>query len=359
MRLIVVSRLQKAGSDLNWKSYGRAARTLFALVSGVYALSILALLAARLILVDRVRYVSFAADFTPLFFVPLIVLFPLALIARAKRAALIMLPLLIIGLVMFGRWYVPRAEAAIPADALHVLNFNVLYRNMTLDAALTWVEEQNADVLMLQEFRETFDTTRFQAEYPYQARADSSQTILGNIILSRYPLENTGVVTAPNGNGFLRAELLWNDQRIAVYCVHLPLPIYVEPGARTNGANPLWWIRTYDTRVRDSVIRDLLALAQAETMPVIIGGDFNMSEFATVYPEIAAVLTDSYREAGYGLGLSWPVAPFFDRIPVALPLTRIDYIWHSDELRAVRAWQGATDVGSDHAPVQAILTWAN
>lgn len=65
-------------------------------------------------------------------------------------------------------------------------------------------------------------------------------------------------------------------------------------------------------------------------------------------------MNDSFREAGVGLGTSWPVSrmrglPWF--IP---PLIRIDYIWHSDHFRAVMAQQGP-ERGSDHLPVLATL----
>ncbi|MEI6777780.1 MAG: hypothetical protein WCK70_12850 [Chloroflexales bacterium] len=37
---------------------------------------------------------------------------------------------------------------------------------------------------------------------------------------------------------------------------------------------------------------------------------------------------------------------------------RIDYIWHSADLRAINAWVG-TDGGSNHFPVIAQFTWPN
>jgi endonuclease/exonuclease/phosphatase (EEP) superfamily protein YafD len=35
-----------------------------------------------------------------------------------------------------------------------------------------------------------------------------------------------------------------------------------------------------------------------------------------------------------------------------LPMLRVDYIWHTESLRALQAWVGA-DAGSDHLPVLA------
>ena len=41
---------------------------------------------------------------------------------------------------------------------------------------------------------------------------------------------------------------------------------------------------------------------------------------------------------------------------VIQPLLRIDYIWHSDELRAASARVGE-DIGSDHLPLTAEFEW--
>ena len=38
------------------------------------------------------------------------------------------------------------------------------------------------------------------------------------------------------------------------------------------------------------------------------------------------------------------------------PLLRLDYIWHTPDLRASQAWLG-DPFGSDHRPVVAILRW--
>ena len=58
---------------------------------------------------------------------------------------------------------------------------------------------------------------------------------------------------------------------------------------------------------------------------------------------------DSFREAAIGLGATWPAnaAPW-------PPLLRLDYVWHSDGLRAVSAETGP-HLGSDHLPLVVTL----
>ncbi len=133
--------------------------------------------------------------------------------------------------------------------------------------------------------------------------------------------------------------------QIAVYGIHL----YV-PAGRTSNA-PLSF---YNAVPRDSQIRNLLARLDDEPLPYIVAGDFNMSDQSLIYNELAAVLSDSFREAGTGLGTSWPNAQRFGMSSLIPPLVRIDYIWHSGEFRAISATQGPY-LGSDHLPVYATL----
>ncbi|MDX2140908.1 MAG: hypothetical protein SF123_22680 [Chloroflexota bacterium] len=77
-----------------------------------------------------------------------------------------------------------------------------------------------------------------------------------------------------------------------------------------------------------------------------------------MYSEIAAQWNDSFREAGVGLGTSWPVSTARgDLLSFIPPLIRIDYLWHSDDLRAQWAGQ-APPLGSDHLGLVAELVVA-
>jgi vancomycin resistance protein VanJ len=78
--------------------------------------------------------------------------------------------------------------------------------------------------------------------------------------------------------------------------------------------------------------------------PVILLCDCNLTDTSQAYAQLAAFLTDSYREAGWGFGHTLRTAS----LPIAMQ--RIDYIWHSDAFVAVAATVGQ-DGGSDHLPV--------
>jgi endonuclease/exonuclease/phosphatase family metal-dependent hydrolase len=87
-----------------------------------------------------------------------------------------------------------------------------------------------------------------------------------------------------------------------------------------------------------------------ETLPLITAGDFNLSDQDSSYRDLAARWHDAFRAGGFGLGTTYPVARALDLPSVFPPLVRLDYVWHSDDMLAVSASNGAY-VGSDHLPL--------
>ena len=82
--------------------------------------------------------------------------------------------------------------------------------------------------------------------------------------------------------------------------------------------------------------------------PILLMCDCNLTDTSEAYARLDTVLDDSFREIGWGFGHTFypPVAPS--------PIQRIDYVWHSDDFVAVKAFVGQ-DGGSDHLPIVAIL----
>jgi endonuclease/exonuclease/phosphatase family metal-dependent hydrolase len=109
--------------------------------------------------------------------------------------------------------------------------------------------------------------------------------------------------------------------------------------------------------------RQLLRLADMAmaAAPAVLLGDFNMRPDNTIYERLVQRgLVDAFAESGEGAERTFPVRM---AKPKALggkmrvktpPLFRLDYIWHTPDMRSVATWVGA-DNGSDHLPVMSRL----
>jgi vancomycin resistance protein VanJ len=344
-----------------FRTYAHALRGLVALFTGAYALGLLVFLMLRLIWGDTLWWLAFLGNFTPFYFAALLVLFPLALIVRAKRSPLLMLPLVVLGILWFGRLYLPKAQAqAGDAPTLRVISFNVWGDNPNMTDVEDWLREMDADVVLTQEAPPAWageTVNAMLAVYPHQANMSVDTRYWGNNTWSRLPIlsvENFDL----EGDGTpsqSRVVIEVDGQQVAVYNIHLLVPMSETPRFSTRfNFSYLGMLLKYDDSARNAQIERLIERLKSEVLPYIVAGDFNLSDQTGVYNDLAAVMRDSFREAGTGLGTSWPNVQRMGLPSVIPPLVRIDYIWHSDEFRAISAAQGPY-LGSDHLPVYATL----
>lgn len=99
---------------------------------------------------------------------------------------------------------------------------------------------------------------------------------------------------------------------------------------------------------REEVAEVASTIADLGTKPGIVGGDFNTPPDAGVQRPLVEGLADAFARAGVGYGATC-VHPY----PC---LVRIDQIWHSPDVQAVRSWTVATE-HSDHRMVAADFKW--
>jgi vancomycin resistance protein VanJ len=325
-------------------------RALISLLCGLYALGLAVYLISRVVIGDSRWWLAFLNNFTPYYFAPLLILFPLALLARAKRGALLMLPLVLIGALWFAPLFLPKNVALASDEALRVVTFNKFIGNDRLDLIETWLREQDADIVLMQEVSPRQVEPMLSALldiYPYRIAVPMEANYWGNLILSKHPF-----VVPPDTPNY--AQVNYNGQSIAVYAVHAPLPVG-RPHLNIPTQNGmLSMLMAYDDSARNQQIAQLIDQLSREEYPYIVGGDFNMSEFSAPYHDLAALMGDSFREVGAGLGASWHaggVGALPDWLP---PLLRIDYVWHSDDFRATRVEQ-SPPLGSDHLGLSVTL----
>ena len=337
----------------------RPLRALISFVTGAYALGLLLFVVLRLLVGDSWWWLAFLGNFTPFYFAALLVLLPLALLARARRGLLLMLPLALLGVLWFGRLYLPKAQADAPTDTptLRVITLNVWGDNPDLTHIENWLRDQQADVAVTIElppvWAEGTDVPALAAVYPQQIRSVAQGKYWGGMIFSALPVlasEQFSLGEIPQQ----RVVVEFDGQPLAIYGIHLYLPVGEKPhlpvpaNFYTNG------IFGYDDSAQRAQISALIQRLQAEPLPYVVAGDFNMIDQSASYGQLAALMGDSFREAGVGLGTSWPNMQALGLPTLIPPLVRIDYIWHSSAFRALAAAQGPY-LGSDHLPLAATL----
>lgn len=302
----------------------------------------------RLLFFDQFWWLALANTFAIVLFVPLAALLPWALFRRRRSLLLgVALPLGVF-LWLYGATLLPplaRAEAAPPQ--LTVMSYNVLWKNHDYDRLAAAIAADRPDIVALQELRPEHMPelrSRLGADYPYYLvqQGDLYHTVG---VLSRFPFDAVEHLNEAQLTRGLRLELSPHGRPLTVIVTHLTATNMFDYGRRQL---PTTVAERYAQRHRE--VRELINLAHSTTRPVLILCDCNLTPTSEAYAMLNAELNDSFATAGWGFGNTF-LEPW-----LSLPAVRIDYIWHSDDLRALTAFVGA-DGRSDHLPIVARLAW--
>ena len=319
----------------------------------LYGLSMCGYLLARAAIGERWNVVAFANNFVPWWALGGAVAAGIALVSR-RRWLLIPpnAPIIVMFVVSYGYLLLPRESEAGPADhgpALTAATYNIIASQSDPAHVVDVIADLDADITGLQELGPQHAARvdeALAARYPYRVLYPLLP-VHGVGLLSRYPIiDHTLFRPLPDSMLHLRAVLDVDGTLITVYVVH--------PSPPRNVLLPF----TYDDDRRNMEITILREdYLQAEDGPLIVLGDFNMSDQSTPYRQMDALLTDAFREAGRGLGFSFPDAQrsLFSGLPLLL---RIDYVWHSAHFSALDARVGHDSGTSDHRPVVAVLAFS-
>lgn len=238
---------------------------------------------------------------------------------------------------------------------LTVMTYNLHADNTNVDGVVASILAADADVVALQEVGEEMGPQlreRLGEAYPNTSLTYRSGWG-GLAVLSRFPVSP--------GSGWFVPISLGNPQ---VLIVHTPQGD-VDLVNLHNASLPRD-VRDWPDLIpraiaeREAVSRSIVAYAARSDRPLLVVGDFNTTERSNAYRILRQDLDDAWREAGFGLGSTFPggpesPTPFDLRLPQWL--IRIDYVFHSDAFVAKRAWIGEWEGASDHRPVVAVLGW--
>lgn len=314
-------------------------------ITNLYVLVFVIYLILRVILPPDTWWMGFFNNFAPFYFLPLLIFLPMMMFMRATASAVRIFLLLLIGAFWFGGLFIPptRVIASESDISIKLTTFNIHADDRPFENILLWIEEQDADIIALQEVRSDLPLPDNAVEL------DMGESRWGSALITDYEVvEAEYIALTTNQARNIRAVLNIGNREIVVYAVHLTLPNRAEPRVQLPGSMGLMFslLTRYDETTRNQQIDDLLAMLEEETLPYIVLGDFNTSEFSAKYADLANSMHDSYREANIGFGMTFRAT---------VPIVRIDYIWHDDNFKTVSAQVGS-DGSSDHLPVHATLS---
>jgi endonuclease/exonuclease/phosphatase (EEP) superfamily protein YafD len=247
----------------------------------------------------------------------------LAIFSRKMRFALVSLSLAVFtaAVVVAPRLAQPSPAPIAPFRLVSVNTF--LGNEWTLTAARTLAAEQ-PDVLVAVETSQPMRVA-LRLSIP----ADHSAQLGNQIVFARWPVSEPLPIPGVSQTAGMRVEVARPGLPFVLYAVHVPNPLD-ETSFSAHAAT----------------IERLLQSAQGEHLPVILAGDFNMTDRSTSYRALDGAMRDAMRSSF--------AATTYDRWQWALLQLRIDHVFVSDQLCDI---DGSTFTvpGSDHDALEVDL----
>lgn len=319
-----------------------------------YSIFIITYLLLNLLFGDRFWFVALIGIFIPLILLPILLLPIFALKIIEKRWFFIISS--IACLILLGwlhlKYFSPNSSA-ISSNAIAVLSLNKSWYKTSSPTLIKLLEKEKPDLVFLQEVVKKHTINAFpklRSSYPYQVGKPPVA------ILSKYPIRSPEIIhLAGHRESQQRAIMELEGTDIVLYNIQT-----MSPWIRPQKILPFLTIPVYDFERRSAEIEDLVKRLQKETAPVIVAGDFNLTEQSEDYKKLTTILKDTYAESGFGFGFTWPQGwKLSFLIPnstwkLNYPLFRIDYIWCSKDFQS-RSTEILPTTGSDHLPIKTKL----
>jgi endonuclease/exonuclease/phosphatase (EEP) superfamily protein YafD len=296
-----------------------------------------------------------------LLLLPLVILVPWALwrrqwLALGLHVVCVLVVLFVFMSFRFGAKSVPEGAVVLTA-----ITHNI--GQTSSDAFDNSFPTAKPDVILLQDVAAGRGREQdYRHRYPGLKEVTMGQFVL----LTPYPVESSRYVDEAEWNHrpiAARFVVNFKGRKIAVYTVHLPTPRrslahVVSPRALSE----IFWLDHAPTdgfpsyrawlNARVELARDLAAVFDKETLPFIVGGDFNMPDHGILYHTFASRLTDAHATAGRGWGLTFPGAREGGLAGLVGAWLRLDYWFCGPGWRPIEC-RVAADEHSQHRAVLA------
>lgn len=263
-----------------------------------------------------------------------------------------------------------KVEAEDGQVSLKVMTFNV-HRFSGVD--LVWsiddsnmldfiqiVEEEQPDVLAMQEYVGRGDKVKLterleEMGYLYKTSAYENGSITGDVIFSKLPFVE---IVHIDGFSKLYVDLLWNDDTLRVYSLHLDSycldssdqkQIHDIKHGNMDSTTGLGTLRKFRETIKahEEEWKSLSDSFESRDGLTIVAGDFNDTPASYFYQQCRKLFVDSYCEAGQGFSTTYH-GVFTRR--ASFPAFRIDMVFHSNDMEAI-AYRRVKSEISDHYPI--------
>ncbi|GHV12320.1 endonuclease [Bacteroidia bacterium] len=261
----------------------------------------------------------------------------------------------------------------VPENCIKVLTYNTMrFGDMTEhtkenpNPILKYVIENDPDIVCFQEYFPDNDLTdavikKALSKFPY-----SYQTQAFIAIFSKFPISaGKEIPIESDGNGAFSVELDIHGKKVTLINNHLESTkltldeksvyynITRDPDAEKVNifAHTMYHKLTpaYKLRARQADVISK-AIKESKNPYIIVCGDFNDTPISYARRTIKGDLVDSFVESGRGMGISFHQNRFF---------FRIDYIFHSKNMKAYACRVDNRIPTSDHYPVWTYLQFVD
>ena len=213
-----------------------------------------------------------------------------------------------------------------------IVNSNLWVANRDHERYLNFLNAQNADVVVFQEYTELW-SNYFNAQltdYPYRVE-ETKNSAFGIAIWSKHPIVNHQVIDFVSKKiPSIHADININGQALTLLGTHPIAPVSKKLFNNRNKQLELMaeWATTIDS-------------------PLLIAGDFNITPWSVFFKKMVRKGKLLNAGDGHGLNPTWPAQVF----PLLIP---IDHMFVNQHLKVI-SFNASGDVGSDHRSIVATI----
>ncbi len=271
-----------------------------------------------------------------------------------KKQAFTSLFVLVFGYLVLGTFIKLTPKSTdFKKDELKLLTYNVRafnrYRFLDNDDIPQEIEnlvkQEKPDIICFQEVGHDMQEDYLDYPYHFLKRIPTGDKVhMG--IFSKYPIINAEIIDFPNSiNNGSYADILYKGDTLRLYNLHMQsLGITPGTGVLRSQSSERLYRRVTNAFKRQQQQAQIISEHKAKSpYKTLVCGDFNNTQFSSVYHTIKGDMQDTFIEKGSGYGRSYN----FLKIPI-----RIDFIM-ADANFEVMTHKNYDEKYSDHFPVMA------